>query len=244
MKTVVISQPMLFPWFGFFELMRQADVYVHLDDVEFSFGSFTNRIQIKTTKAIVWMTIPIQRGDGKPLIGTMEATQGPWRRKHRELVRQALAGAPHLDDALALFDQAYAKNRVADLLIDSIEGPASYLGLTLDRPMLASTLKLTSTGTQRVLDIVLKMGGTRYITAHGAADYLDHEAFERAGVAVEYIEYSKHPYPQLHGEFTPYVSVLDLIANCGPESRAKLGGSLIPWREFLARRSTPITEPN
>ena len=50
MTTVVISQPMYFPWPGFFELIAAADVYVHLDDVQFSKGGFTNRIQLKTVQ--------------------------------------------------------------------------------------------------------------------------------------------------------------------------------------------------
>ena len=48
MTVVVISQPMLFPWVGMFEQIRLADVYVHYTDVQFSKGSFVNRVQIKT----------------------------------------------------------------------------------------------------------------------------------------------------------------------------------------------------
>ena len=40
MKTVVISQPMYFPWVGMLEQMRLADVFVHLDDAQFSKGGF------------------------------------------------------------------------------------------------------------------------------------------------------------------------------------------------------------
>ena len=51
MTTVVISQPMFFPWVGMFEQIALADVYVHYDDVQFSKGSFTNRVQLKTARA-------------------------------------------------------------------------------------------------------------------------------------------------------------------------------------------------
>ena len=47
MKTVVISQPMYFPWVGMLEQMALADVWVHLDDAQFSKGGFFNRVQIK-----------------------------------------------------------------------------------------------------------------------------------------------------------------------------------------------------
>ena len=46
MTSVVISQPQLLPWPGFFELIASADVYVHLDDAQYAKG-FINRVQIK-----------------------------------------------------------------------------------------------------------------------------------------------------------------------------------------------------
>ncbi|MBC8123824.1 MAG: WbqC family protein, partial [Gemmatimonadaceae bacterium] len=59
MNTVVISQPMLFPWIGMFEQICLADVYVHYDDVQFSKGSFSNRVQVKSASGSKWITVPL-----------------------------------------------------------------------------------------------------------------------------------------------------------------------------------------
>jgi hypothetical protein len=75
------------------------------------------------------------------------------------------------------------------------------------------------------------------VTAHGAAGYLDHEAFEAAGVSVDYIDYNVAPYSQQHGAFTPFVSVLDLIANTGDDARRCLRPRTKPWRAFLAEQA-------
>ncbi|NBX37756.1 MAG: hypothetical protein EBR10_11170, partial [Planctomycetes bacterium] len=45
---IVISQSMYFPWVGFLEQMSLADIFVVYDDVQFSKGSFTSRVQAKT----------------------------------------------------------------------------------------------------------------------------------------------------------------------------------------------------
>jgi hypothetical protein len=42
MTTVAISQPMYLPWPAFIEMMKLADVFLWLDDAQFSKGSFTN----------------------------------------------------------------------------------------------------------------------------------------------------------------------------------------------------------
>jgi hypothetical protein len=238
MTTVVISQPLLFPWPGFFELLASADIYIHLDDVQFADKSFTNRIQFKLPTGPSWMTIPIRDRSARKLICDIEATDEPWRRRHRELIRHSLAKAPHLDEALALFDAAYTRQKPVDLLIDSVELPAKYLGVFNARQVLkSSSLGIKSVGSQRILDIVRHVGGSRYLTAHGAANYLDHESFSHAEIAVEYADYSLTPYPQLHGPFTPYVSVLDLVANMGQASGTVIRPRTIPWADFLTRRN-------
>jgi hypothetical protein len=238
MTTVVISQPMYFPWPGFFELVGCADIYAHLDDTQFSKGSFTNRVQIKQPGGHVWMTIPlVDKGSFKE-IRRLEPADPGFRLRHRDLVRQALRGAPHLDVALELFDSVMQRDALVDTLAASIEESAAHLGVAGPRQWLrTSDLELPGRKTSRVLDIVKALGGTRYVTAHGAAGYLDHEAFEAAGISVDYVDYSLSPYPQQHGAFTPYVSVLDLIANTGRDAGGHIQPRTTPWREFLARRA-------
>src|ERR1700727_454743 len=129
MTSVVISQPQLLAWAGFFELVAAADVYVHLDDALFSRGGFINRVQIKHPRGSKWMTVPLRgKGNFQP-INRLEADGDDWKRQHRELVRQSLAQAPHLELALDLFDTVYAGDPLVELLVASIEQPAECLGV-------------------------------------------------------------------------------------------------------------------
>jgi hypothetical protein len=234
MTSVVISQPMLFPWAGFFELTALADIYVHLDDVQFSKGSLVNRVQIKHSSGLKWLSVPLaNKGSFQKIFDLVPARDG-WKTRHREFLRQAFRGAPHIEAAIDLFDRVYANERFINLLAASIEETSRTLGLTRpSRWLAASQLGIGGESWARVLAIVQAVGGTRYVTAHGAANYLDHEAFERAGVTVEYVDYSKTPYAQLHEPFTAFVSVLDAIANLGASAGAVLRPKTIPWRKFV-----------
>lgn len=60
---VAIHQPNFLPWRGFFEKARAADVFVLLDDVQFSKGSYTNRTRTQGG----WLTVPVH-AHGRPLI--------------------------------------------------------------------------------------------------------------------------------------------------------------------------------
>ena len=97
-------------------------------------------------------------------------------------------------------------------------------------------LKISGKGNDRVLSIVQAVNGNNYITGHGAINYLDHRGFEAAGVTVKYMNYQSLHYKQLHGSFTPYVSALDLIANCGKEGEGFIANnkSTIRWDEFIS----------
>lgn len=99
----------------------------------------------------------------------------------------------------------------------------------------SSDLPVAGASGQRVLDIVRYFEGSVYVTGHGAKRYLDAEAFEDAGVEVRYMDYACQPYPQRHGEFTPFVSALDLLANTGPHAGSYLDPRTVDWRSFVAR---------
>jgi hypothetical protein len=123
---------------------------------------------------------------------------------------------------------------LADLSIASVMALAEYFDLTSNcRFHDSRDLGICGSSSQRLLDLTIKVGGATYITGHGARNYLNHEIFENAGITVQYINYQLSDYPQIHGAFTPYVSALDLVANCGPQGSEVIRSTTIPWREFI-----------
>jgi len=235
--NIVISQPMYFPWVGMLEQIRHANCFVFYDDVQFSKGSFVNRVQIKTENGIRWLTVPLS---GLSLSQQIQAVQidhrKDWRRQHIDILRHAYAEATYFSDMIDLVKDVFDANpkTIAELSKLSMITLCKYFGLADSKHFDdSSCLPVSGSGSQRVLDIVKHFNGCRYITGHGAANYLDHEAFANAGVEVEYMAYRKQPYPQLHGNFTPYVSTLDLIANLGRDGLSCICSSTINWKRFI-----------
>lgn len=235
---VVISQPMFFPWVGLFEQVRLADAYVHYDDVQFSKGSFVNRVQIKTAHGWKWLTVPLTGLHlGQEIRSVAIQEEEDWRASHLAFLEQSYEDAPFAGEMLQLVARVYGRRdaNIGDLAMASMEGVCAYFGFAPPSGFLrSSSLGIGGRGFERVLAIVQRLGGDVYVTGHGARQYLDHETFERAGVQVEYMNYQRTPYDQLHGEFTPYVSVLDLIANRGAAGAELIRSGTIPWREFIS----------
>ena len=228
---------MYFPWVGMLEQIRLADVYVHYDDVQFSKGSFTNRVQIKQPDgSTAWMTVPLAHARmGQRILDVAIVRQDQWVDGHMDMLRRSFAKAPHaqaaLDVAQAELTRPY--RTIAELARASLMAVASYYGLDRDTRFVDSEeLGITGKGSQRVVDIVKALGGTRYITGHGALKYLDHEIFEREKIEVSYMSYECKPYLQSYNKFTPYVSSLDLIAHLGREGIEFITSNAIYWKKL------------
>ena len=235
---IVISQPMYFPWPGMLEQIQLCDVFVDYNDAQFSKGSFFNRVQVKTEHGIRWLTVPLKDVRLGQLICDTEIDQTKnWQRAHLDQLNNAYRKAPFKRDLLDLvtrvFDQSH--RYLGELSAASLNALLDYLpSIKANTGFVeSSSLNVDGASTERVISICAALEGRSYLTGHGARNYLNHEAFERQGMVVAYIEYGLRPYPQLHGAFTPYVSTLDLIANCGVEGSNYIGGATVPWREFL-----------
>lgn len=228
---------MFFPWVGLLEQVRLADVFVHYDDVQFSKGSFVNRVQIKTAEGIQWMTVPLHEVHlGQRIADVCIGPAQQWVDKHLALLSRSFAGAPYSDDAIGLARDVYAERheRLGSLARASMMALVRYFGLDAGRQFVdVQEMGIAGAGSQRVLDVVHRLGGTVYVTGHGASRYLDHGLFDAAGVRVEYMDYQRLPYLQGHGAFTPYVSGLDLVAYCGRAGLRNIASKTLPWKEFV-----------
>lgn len=235
--NIVISQPMLFPWVGMLEQIRISDIYVYYSDVQFPRRGFVNRVQIKTANGIKWMTVPIREAPRDKRIDEIGIShQKNWRRQHLEMLRQAYARAPFRQDMLTLVEEVYDNDyhNIAELGEASVIALCRYFGLHEQRRFLRSAdLGVGGGGSHRILGIVQALRGGRYITGWGARNYLEHDLFEKNNIRVEYMSYQKLHYPQQHGEFTPFVSALDLVANVGLDGIQCIASKSIDWKEFL-----------
>lgn len=229
---------MYFPWGGMLEQICLADQFVYYDDVQFSRGGFLNRVQIKTEQGQKWLTVPLRRGAlGDTIHATQTDERQPWRAAHRAMLARAYAQTPFLDEMLDLVDHVLtiASDNLADLAIASMNALCEYFEIARPNGFVRSSqIPLVGHKNDRLLALLHFLGTRRYVTGHGALNYLDHERFEAEGILVEYIHYEKRPYPQAHGPFTPFVSALDLVANCGRAGRGYLCSQTVSWRQLKA----------
>lgn len=226
MSKVCIMQPQFFPWVGLLEQIKLADVFIFGDDFKLpgNFNkNFYNRVQIKTPNITEWLTVPLNRKESPSKHGLLNEMKlfndNKWRIKHYKTLRNNYSKAPYFQDLMIIVENVYNNpdnKTLADLAIDSTMELVRYFDLDNNTEFyLSSELNITTRKEQRVLDILSEFNTVTYITGEGGMNYLNIDSFNSKGISVELMQYMKTPYCQLFGEFTPYVSSLDLVANMG-----------------------------
>lgn len=237
---VVISQPMYFPWPGMLEQIHLADRFVFYSDVQFARG-FYNRVKVKTNAGCVWMTVPLAEQHRGQLISEVKVDyRKNWQSDHLNLLKESFRKSPFAEDAIALCEHVWSARHLTlgELAKSSMQVLSDYFDLTASTHFCDSAQTgISGKSTQRLIDLAGSFNAKTYITGHGAAKYMNHEDFEKAGIDVVYMKYQCRPYPQPWGAFTPFVTSLDLVANAGKSGRELLCSGYISWRQFLHERT-------
>lgn len=239
MTSVVISQPLYFAWPGFIDQLRRAEVLIWLDDAQFSKGSFVNRNRVICDNSLRWLTIPLAGKGAFQPISALRAKDPNWQVAHAEVVKRAYKTTPHFDQVQEIFAEATAATAIHEVSARSSMLILGALGQVPGQVLYSSQMGVVGRSSERVLELVKYVGGTCYITGHGAANYLDHEAFERAGVEVSYMQYSFKPWRDSVWADTFGISYLDLLASNGLSNFTDhLLGRQVNWREFINARNS------
>lgn len=221
MKVAAIQSSFI-PWRGYFDFIASVDTFVFLDDVQYSKNGWRNRNRIKMPQGSRWITVPVKHRSLEQLIVDTEIDdRKAWRDSHMRLWYENYRKAPYYNDVLTILEDLVGNTlgTISELNIALIRKIAVYLQIGT-RTILSSELQLSGTKTDRLIDLVKKLNATTYLSGPSADAYLDKEAFSRNGIRLEYKSYDYDPYPQLWGPFEGAVTVLDLIANCGPDAKS------------------------
>jgi len=215
--NVVILQPSYIPWRGYFDQIHQADLFIFYDDVQYDKHGWRNRNKIKTAQGEQWITIPVHsRGvtEGIPIKDVRIDWTKKWTKKHFSSFKFAYAKAPYAKKYLAWLEGIYTRRDeyLADFTIETTIELARLLGISETKFIRSSSLDgVNGSKTDRLIQILKKVGATHYLSGPSARDYIEEEKFIEAQIELEFIAYAYPPYEQLHPPFNPYVTVLDLL---------------------------------
>ncbi len=221
---ISIHQPNFFPWLGYFYKIAHSDMFVVLDDVQYTKNSYINRSQIKTPQGCFWLTIPVHRSLSTK-INEIDTSQLPWKEKCIKTLESFYKKAPYFmtykEEVFFLLSQQYSS--MADLNIVLIKYMCSVFDIKTPFFM-ASTLSSNLKSDDRLIELIEHLKGNVYLSGLGGQNYQLEKKFEDKRIKLVYSSF-KHPiYPQLWGEFEKGLSALDFLFNCGADFNSMFKG--------------------
>ena len=147
--------------------MQYADIFVILDDVQYTKGNWQNRNRFLNKNNVEdFFTIQVEKDSYKKLINEVKVVDGKWKEKMLTKLKQNFK--------VDLTD-IYSHEKLLDINMDAINWVRDKLNIKT--PMFKSSdLNINTKSTQRLVDIVRHFG-TEYISGEGGKLYLEESLF-------------------------------------------------------------------
>ncbi len=215
---VGIHQPNYLPYLGFFEKMRESDVFIIYDDAQFNKGDFQHRNRIRIHNGSKWLTVPVEKRhvpiNEVHILNDTKVKSEKWNEHHLSQIFDNYRKADCFEDYYDGLYSIYQKDH--DLLAELNMKLITFLNKSFDidtKLLHSSKFPSQSLSTRRIIDLVQSVNGDTYLSGPSGLDYLDMDLFETAGIAVTFQDFEHPVYKQQYDGFVTNMSAIDALFN-------------------------------
>lgn len=220
---LALMQPYLFPYLGYFQLIRSVDAFVLYDDVNYIKGGWINRNYILSQGDKQLITLPLQGASPNKLINQIEI--GNQHSKLLQSIRHSYGKAPYFSDVFPLLEDILMQQEknLARFLDYELRQLCNYLGLN-SQWHISSELQKDNVlrGQDKVLAICEELGATHYINVPGGKALYDQASFASRGMQLSFIQMKEVSYRQFGKDYVPRLSIIDVMMFNDSEQCARL----------------------
>ena len=222
---VAIMQPYLFPYPGYYQLMKAADVFFIYDDVNYIKKGWINRNRIILNGKEFYFTLPCKKISQNKLINEIEIDfSSGFFTKFLKTVEQGYKRAPYFNETMGILSEImlFKENNLALFLKNSILKMAEYLNLdrTFELTSIANSESRGMEKADRLIAICSKIGAKEYINSMGGVELYKKEYFKDKGIKLLFLKSGITEYSQYSDEFIGNLSIIDFLMYEGKESAA------------------------
>ncbi len=214
-----IHQPQYLPWLHYFIKIKECDIFVLLDTVDYQKNGIQNRNQIKTNNGKTWLTVPVVNKLGQKIKDVSISNINDWKKKHRMTLDQFYNKSEFYKNYKHEIDEIYLTQwgSLSELNIKFIIKMLKWLNI--NTPIYRSSdLKVYGQSTELIINICNEFNAKQYISGLGGKNYLDENFFAKNNIKLNYLKNKKiAEYRQSYSDkgFINDLSALDIIFNCG-----------------------------
>ncbi len=216
MSSIAIMQPYLFPYIGYFQLFKAADVFVYYDDAQYMKGGWINRNKILFNGVPKFISFPVRKDSISVTICNRIFSDniGEMKKSILSVVKHAYSRAGHFESVYPVLAEILRieEDNVARFAEYSVRKILEFLAISV-HSVRSSKLKYDRTlkGQDRVISIVRELGGKVYINPIGGLELYSPIEFQKKGINLLFLKCIAEPYKQFTNEFVPNLSIIDVL---------------------------------
>lgn len=217
---IAIMQPYLFPYIGYFSLIKNTDYFVFFDTPQYIRKGWINRNRILSTNGdVTYFTVPIQKADrNTPINKSVISYNYDWKVKILGQLN-IYKKAPNYDKVINLVNNVFNTDTmlISDLAIKSIVKTCEYLDIDIKYDIFSKmnlALPEVKEPDEWALYITKELGYNTYINPPGGMSFFNREKYQINDVDLQFLVQEIIPYRQNREVFIPALSMIDVMMFC------------------------------
>ena len=208
-------QPYIFPYIGYFQLMKEVDTMIFLDDVNFINKGWINRNRILVNGKDFLFTLDLKGASQNKKINEIDlGIDEKWKKKFLRTIEEAYKKAPCYESARMIIEQVFSttETNLSRFIFQSFSLINGYLGI--NTRLVASSSVYGGNelkGQERIRFICEAEKATEYINPPGGQELYDNDFFTQKQIELSFLQPSITAYPQFSNEFVPGLSIIDVM---------------------------------
>lgn len=215
-KIISIHQPNYIPWLGYFYKIYQSDIFVFLDDAQYSNKGMHNYHYIKTPQGLFRLKFPVNQKFGDMIFDVTSKDTIGWKEKHIKTIENNYRKARFFEEVIQDYSYLLNKNytNIAVMNASIIKFITKKLGIKT-KFVFSSDIKINSIRQEKILDLCNYFDVDVYYSGTGAKAYQDERDFSKRNIELKYSVYRPFEYTQFFGDFQSNVTIIDYLMHYG-----------------------------
>lgn len=209
-----IMQPYFLPYIGYFQLIRNVDVFVIYDNIKYTKKGWINRNRLLQDGSDATFSLPLKKASDSLDVRDRELAQDFNRAKLLNQFKEAYRRAPEFARVFPLIEDVMSRSEsnLFAFLYRSLTRTCDFL--SIGTPIVvSSTLSIDHTmqSQYKVLAICRCIGADVYMNPIGGVELYSKSAFASHGVQLEFLRSRPIEYTQFGATFVPWLSIIDVL---------------------------------
>ena len=216
MSRIAIMQPYLFPYIGYFQLIKGVDEFVVYDNIQYTKKGWINRNRILVNGKDEYISVPLKKDSDYLDIKErfLADTWGQEKKKLLNKITEVYRKAPFFKETQPVVESCLScsEMNLFEFIFSSLKSINSYL--EINTPLIvSSTLDIDHSlkADQKVIAICKALNATQYLNPIGGMELYSKEQFMLEGIELQFHKATNIPYQQFNSEYVPFLSVIDVM---------------------------------